>query len=68
VASDGKKLKLEHDLGLCPCGQPIFASSEPAAVIHGIPYCEQFLKLEPDEFLTYVRRFRRISDSIDDLY
>lgn len=50
------------DLGLCPCGKKIAASTDPPAVIHAVPYCKEFLYLEPDEFLTYVRRSRGIPD------
>lgn len=50
------------DLGLCPCGERIFAEENAGAVIHGVPPCEEYLNLEPDEFLTYVRRTRGIPD------
>lgn len=53
---------LVQPLGLCPCGKEIAASMDPPSVVHGLPYCEKFLALEPDEFLTYVRRSRGISD------
>lgn len=52
--------KLEQ-LGKCVCGKQIFASM--AAVIHEVPYCKAFLDMEPVAFLSYVRRFRGISDA-----
>jgi hypothetical protein len=54
------------DLGVCICGQPISASVEGCAVIHDMPLCQKFLDLEPDEFLTYVRRSRGIPDGAVD--
>jgi hypothetical protein len=41
----------------------IYADVEQCAVVHEIPWCKQFMELEPDEFLTYVRRSRGIPDS-----
>jgi hypothetical protein len=54
------KVDAEH-LGLCPCGKEIGANAATGAVVHGIPPCEAFLKLEPTEFLAYVRRSRGIA-------
>ena len=51
------------NLGLCACGGQIYATTEPPAVIHERPECKQFLELEPDKFLTYVRRSRGIGDN-----
>ncbi len=48
-------------LGLCPCGRKIYADVEKVAVMHEEPACEKFLELEPDKFLTYVRRSRGIA-------
>lgn len=45
-------------LGLCPCGRQIYADSKQGAVIHDMPACQNFLELEPDKFLTYVRESR----------
>jgi hypothetical protein len=37
----------------CPCGGKVWASlSWPVNVTHSNPPCEQFLKLEPDDFIT----------------
>lgn len=58
------KLIQATDLGLCACGGKIAASMNPVAVVHSIPYCKAFEMLEPDEFLTYVRRSRGIPDSV----
>lgn len=49
-------------LGMCPCGK-IIGTIGDTAVIHGTPTCDAFKNLEPDEFLTYVRRSRGIPDS-----
>lgn len=51
-----------ESLGRCPCGKKIWADTQSYAVMHEIPYCQAFLKLEPDKFLTYVRRSRGIPD------
>jgi len=53
---------LAQPLGLCACGKAIFAIVEAGAVVHEVPYCKEFLELEPDEFLTFVRRSRGIPD------
>jgi hypothetical protein len=52
-----------EDLGLCTCGGRIWADLETCAVMHSVPYCAAFRDLEPDKFLTYVRRSRGIPDS-----
>lgn len=49
-------------LGLCVCGRKIAANADKGAVVHEVPYCEAFLKLDPLDFLTYVRRSRGIPD------
>lgn len=52
-----------ESLGKCPCGGDIAASSGARpAVAHSIPYCLEFKRLEPTEFLAYVRRSRGIPD------
>lgn len=59
-----KSLNLEvKDLGKCPCGAQLYGSVDPPAVAHSMPYCAEFNRMEPDEFLTYVRRSRGIPDS-----
>jgi hypothetical protein len=50
-------------LGLCVCGKPIYAVLYYGAVLHDLPPCAKFIELEPDEFLTYVRRSRGIPDA-----
>lgn len=55
------KLQVE-DLGFCPCGQRIYASVEHGAIAHDLPQCPEFEAMDPDEFLTYVRRSRGIPD------
>jgi hypothetical protein len=50
------------NLGLCVCGRRIYADVQQGAVIHDVPVCKMFLELEPDKFLTYVRRSRGIAD------
>jgi hypothetical protein len=53
-------------LGPCVCGKEIFASNEESgiiAVMHTEPRCRKFDELEPDKFLTYIRRSRGIPDS-----
>ena len=59
-----KKRNIENvePLGRCPCGQNIFADVNVFAVIHGVPCCQMFRDLEPEDFLAYVRRSRGISD------
>ena len=57
-----KTIKGVVDLGLCACGQRIYSSEDPIAVMHELPYCQKFKELEPVEFLTYVRRSRGIPD------
>lgn len=49
-------------LGRCPCGGEIAWSMDPPSVLHAVPYCAKFLELEPDEFLTYVRRARGLPE------
>jgi hypothetical protein len=49
------------DLGLCPCGKRIYVDVQHYAVIHDEPACKKFMELEPDKFLTYVRRSRGIA-------
>lgn len=44
----------------CPCGGKAMVTSdpvtdEPASLIHTLPMCEQYEKLEPDEYLRWVR-------------
>jgi hypothetical protein len=51
-------------LGLCPCGCKIYASVSQGAVIHQVPFCKKFEELEPDDFITYVRRSRGIPDAV----
>jgi hypothetical protein len=51
-----------EDLGLCACGRRIYADVKHGAVVHEVPFCKAFLELEPDKFLTYVRRSRGIPD------
>jgi hypothetical protein len=55
VMVDGKEVRFQA-LGNCPCGQPIAADLEGGGVGHMVPYCEPFLRLEPTEFLRYVRQ------------
>ena len=50
------------NLGLCACGAKILADEKECAVAHELPYCKAFKELEPDEFLTYVRRWRGLPD------
>jgi hypothetical protein len=50
-------------LGLCVCGKRIEMVVGHAAVLHDLPPCAKFIELEPDEFLTYVRRSRGIPDA-----
>lgn len=45
--------------GKCPCGGTFTAGydgEDVPGVMHTEPACERFSKLEPDEFLRYVRR------------
>lgn len=49
-------------LGRCPCGGEIAAADDPPAVAHSVPYCLSFEKMEPVEFLAYVRRSRGIPE------
>jgi hypothetical protein len=50
-----------ESLGLCPCGRQIYADVRQGAVMHEEPACKKFLELEPDKFLTYVRRSRGLA-------
>lgn len=58
------KISDDRDLGLCACGQRIYSCIIEGipAVMHELPYCRKFADLEPDKFLTYVRRSRGIPD------
>lgn len=39
----------------CPfCGRTVAASSKEGAVLHAVPMCEKFEKLEPDEYMHQV--------------
>jgi len=60
---DFSKLNPE-DMGLCVCGCRIYVDAQQYAVMHEEPACKLFLDLEPDKFLTYVRRSRGIPDPI----
>lgn len=58
---DGMKQRVVmQNLGLCPCGGKIYVSIDPPCVAHEPPTCEKFDDLEPDDFLTYVRKTRGI--------
>lgn len=52
------------ELAFCPCGKKIFVPEklDMMAVAHEIPYCLAFIKLEPHEFLRYVRLSMGITD------
>jgi hypothetical protein len=52
-----------ESLGLCVCGRAIYAVVNVGAVLHDLLPCPKFIELEPDEFLTYVRRSRGIPDA-----
>lgn len=40
----------------CPwCGAPVAADATTGAVVHGLPMCERFRRLNPMEFLTAMR-------------
>lgn len=42
---------------LCPfCGRQAGASSNPPAVVHALPMCEQFRELEPADYLAAVNK------------
>ena len=47
-------------LGRCPCGKEIFVTRDIPSVIHEVPFCREFLELDPVAFLSYVRRSRGI--------
>ncbi len=51
-----------EDLGPCVCGRRIYVDEKQFAVLHDEPACKEFLDLEPDEFLTYVRRSRGLPE------
>ena len=51
------------NLGACTCGQKIFADPESSAIIHELPYCENFAKMDVIEFMRYVRKCRGVSDN-----
>lgn len=57
-----KKNLNAEDLGLCTCGRRIYADVKQGAVMHDEPACKKFLELEPDQFLTYVRRSRGLPE------
>lgn len=56
-----KTVVMEH-IGICPCGKNIFASRDEPCIAHDAPLCEAFDKMDPDEFVTYVRRSRGLPD------
>ena len=45
-------------LGLCPCGQKIWAEEDPPSVVHELPACKAYRDLDALEFLAYVQRVR----------
>jgi hypothetical protein len=49
-------------LGKCVCGKNIYGSISLNGVAHDLPYCNIFIKLEPDKFLTFIRKSRGIPD------
>lgn len=52
------KMMLE---GRCPCGGKFMVAKDMPAVAHTAPTCVFFDDLEPDEYLTYVRKFHEAS-------
>lgn len=42
--------------GLCPCGKTFYAFQNPPAIAHDQPTCSEFDRLQPDEYLMYVRK------------
>jgi hypothetical protein len=52
-----------EDLGLCPCGKKIGANGPAGHVIHELPACKAFMKLDPVQFLAYVRRSRGVTEN-----
>lgn len=53
-----KKTVIMEHLGTCPCGKNIFVSVDDRCVAHDAPLCEAFSKMDPEEFITYVRKSR----------
>lgn len=43
---------------MCPCGKPVSFGfvGDVGTVIHAVPYCEPFERLDPADFATHVRR------------
>lgn len=42
--------------GVCPCGGRWFAGTDPEpSVVHTKPICEEFDKLEPEDYLKWIR-------------
>lgn len=49
-------------IGDCPCGMEILVSEKRFAVAHATPCCREFLSMDLDDYLAYVRRSREIPD------
>lgn len=69
-----ENLKIDKEIeGICPCGKGftagIVAEGEMKGaqlVTHAEPICDEFKKLEPHEFLAYVRKSWGIKAPWDD--
>ena len=69
-----KNMKITNEIeGICPCGKGFTAGIVAEGKLKGIsmvtheePICDKFRDLEPDEFLTHVRREWGIKAPWDD--
>jgi len=57
LAGEGMPVRC-HMTFRCPCGGEAALCLEPPAVLHRVPWCSEFQRLEPDEYLAWVRRDR----------
>lgn len=53
-------------LGTCPCGREVHYNLEQSSLLHQLPMCSAFERLDPADFATYMRRSRGIPDSLVD--
>ena len=62
---------IEHEgaiferLGKCPCGRPVYANVDEgtAGLIHLTPTCVAFDRMEPSDFVAWMRRSFGILDT-----
>lgn len=73
TAPPGTEMEFDTEVeGPCPCGGTFTVGEakkggeKVGAVVHSIPFCEEFAKLGPGEYLTFVRRSFGLPEPQDD--